>query len=185
MKPISSALLILFSSLVVLAHEGHDHGAPTVPPPPTVATSTAPTLSVAAGPPANPFCMGASSMNHMGFSMPWEGACNVFLFGELVLDSPTKYAFGVIGTFLLGWTVELLNWNLHNVVLMIQNKPARVAAGFFNLVALFSIAYALMLLAMTYQVFIFIAIVLGLTTGRAIVEQCLGRSASLSTSVKF
>jgi len=158
-------LVALTLAFAAVAHEGHDHGA---------SATDAPTLQS-----AKEFCIGKTTMNHMGFALPGEGLCNIYLFAPLVLDSPVKYAFAVVGTFVMGMVVELLHWNLRvNIVAKIPKDRStwRYCAGFLNLTVMFALAYSLMLLTMTYQVCIFLAIVLGLTCGRALwTETNLGK----------
>jgi hypothetical protein len=122
-----------------------------------------------------------------------NGGCLVYLFPEWVLDSQVKFAFACIGTFALGIVVASLNSARRYVGRYIKVPPLqpghgsaaptqrdkrvhflkclgrRVALATVHAVQL-TLAYFLMLVAMTYQAELFIMIPLGLATGHALFD---------------
>lgn len=119
----------------------------------------------------NSFCNGFNVAMYMaGFTAPGDAtdACLVFLFSNLVLDSPLKYAIACIGTIGLGILVEFV------VKLRRQYKAKFVdkqdlkwyKAGALGLYAVqVTLGYFAMLVAMTYAYVFFIMIVMGLVIG--------------------
>jgi hypothetical protein len=129
------------------------------------------------------FCSGPGYVMNSGFQLspsalsPSNGYCLIYLFQGAVLDTATKYACAVIGTVLLGVSLELLRFGRGEL-------PARLTSGTVPSCFSFApdsvaldvvmaatyglqmvIAYALMLLVMTYESIMVLAIVLGLSIG--------------------
>mmetsp|Transcript_25463 Transcript_25463/g.55353 ORF Transcript_25463/g.55353 Transcript_25463/m.55353 type:complete len:730 (-) Transcript_25463:789-2978(-) len=112
-------------------------------------------------------------------------ACVAFLFGQWALTSQVKFAFACIGTVLMGVTVAALAFGrrmllqrrralrqpaLASMSDIAVKDPGPGKAGAMALLALLygvqmTLAYALMLIAMTYQVELFIMVVVGLVVG--------------------
>ena len=118
------------------------------------------------------FCQGTGRVMLSGFQVALDdNPCVLFLFRDAVVDSATRYAFAVIGTFLMALLVELLRWT--------RSHTSRRGFGFAKawgpltldaaVCLLFAtqmvLAYWLMLLVMLYEGVIFTAIILGLTAG--------------------
>ena len=125
------------------------------------------------------FCQSASAMSHYGFHEPTdfnpalEFQCAVFLFNQVVdhavvpyaLDNPTKYFFGTVGVLLMAVLAQSFVWARRRAATKIQ-RPALAAAAMALFYALQVLTgYFLMLISMTYQVPLFVAIILGLAIG--------------------
>lgn len=95
--------------------------------------------------------------------------CVILLFDGWTLDSPGAFAAGVIGTFLLGLIVELLTWTRRHVLQpspRLQSSPLGLKAVMgLAFAAQTTLGYLLMLISMTYQAELFIAVVAGLSLG--------------------
>lgn len=111
------------------------------------------------------WCTGIGTVMSMGFTHPQGQSCVLFLFQGWTLDSPVKYAFAVMGTFLMCILIEGMNFIRRKHVMRIKAKNKRLIAYFFVYLFQVNLAYMVMLLAMTYSVFIYLAIVFGLTVG--------------------
>eukprot|EP00308_Calcidiscus_leptoporus_P012870 CAMPEP_0119378676 /NCGR_PEP_ID=MMETSP1334-20130426/49348_1 /TAXON_ID=127549 /ORGANISM="Calcidiscus leptoporus, Strain RCC1130" /LENGTH=225 /DNA_ID=CAMNT_0007397959 /DNA_START=42 /DNA_END=719 /DNA_ORIENTATION=+ len=110
---------------------------------------------------------------HMGgFSLAGaDKHCLVLLFKSWRVDSACRMAFGAFATFMLAYAFQALAWHRHNgmtarALPLLARRPLawRLAStALFTLQA--ALAYILMLLAMTYQAEIFLAVVAGLAVG--------------------
>lgn len=126
-------------------------------------------------------------MTGFQFTNQRNGPCVALLFPEWALNSRVKFAFGCIGTFLIGVTVGLLSRTRSNLLSKNATLSKNDATLFktvgprwevrlkvATVLVLFAIqmtlAYWLMLIAMTYQAELFIMVVLGLTTGHALFQ---------------
>lgn len=121
---------------------------------------------------AYPTNMYMDGFNGLGPNVP----CLIFLFQSWILDTPTKYAFGSIGAFLIGIAIETLVYFRRQLKLTKlthlapSSRKRKVCA--FMLILLYGIqlvlAYFAMLLAMSFAIVIFTMVMLGLTTGHFI-----------------
>jgi hypothetical protein len=112
------------------------------------------------GPSTSTFCSGAGRVMMPGFQFSPNNACVLFLFPGWSLDSPTKYAFGIIGAMALG----LLN---HPLVLL-RNKTQTEALKTILYGIQMTLAYFMMLLVMLYEIGIFLGLITGLMGGFAL-----------------
>ena len=94
--------------------------------------------------------------------------CIMFLFSSLPLTSPLRFALGVLGTIAMGIGIEALTWVRRVPFGASRSELARRQPWLWSMlsVTLFAVqtalAYALMLIAMTYQGELFLAVVGGL-----------------------
>ncbi len=127
---------------------------------------------------ADQFCdagpMGTGYVMNNGFQLSKGGWCMLYLFKGAVVDTPTKYAFALIGTLLLGISVELLRiargflsqrkWRFtHTINPRLLDVLLAFAFGVQMVVA-----YWAMLLIMVYESLIFAFLVVGLAIGHFI-----------------
>ncbi|KAG1679686.1 hypothetical protein FOA52_006205 [Chlamydomonas sp. UWO 241] len=100
--------------------------------------------------------------------------CVIYLFPTWVLNSGGKFAIACIGTVFLGVAVSALAFGRAHVMSIQINPKVQVqrAAKLVAVVAMFftqiMFAYALMLVAMSFQVELFLMVVVGLALGHAI-----------------
>jgi copper transporter 1 len=142
----------------------------------------------------NGFCAGeGTDMNMDGFTSIWneKPACINFLFKTWTMDNEAKFAFGCIGAFAMAVLIEFLGWLRRFTFLYFASPkpgtkdrqplqpgtkdrqplqpPDNRKRRQLVLIALFGLqvllGYWLMLLAMTYQVELFICVVAGLVVG--------------------
>mmetsp|Transcript_6247 Transcript_6247/g.9746 ORF Transcript_6247/g.9746 Transcript_6247/m.9746 type:complete len:170 (+) Transcript_6247:112-621(+) len=122
----------------------------------------------------NEFCTGPGRVMMMGFQGAYDGGpCMLFLFEGAVVDTATKYVFAILGAFLLAFGMHVLgmigHWYRSNVSGPLHGEERRSLSLHLPSVLLYGLqmlnAYWLMLLVMTYEQFIFSAIILGLTLG--------------------
>jgi hypothetical protein len=124
------------------------------------------------------FCTGTGRVMLPGFQLASDGGpCILFLFQDAVVDTKTRYAMAVLGTFVLAITVELLRWSRAHV----SRRDFRFTVGWgegsmdLALFVLYTtqmcLAYWLMLLVMLYEYAIFIAIVVGLGVGLVVARR--------------
>jgi hypothetical protein len=112
----------------------------------------------------------AVTMYMEGFLWPATGArqsCVRMLFTSWILDTPSKYIGGCIGTFLFGMFVELLSV-VRRQIKPELSKPIIYGSSMLVLGAQATCGYFLMFLAMTFSIPIFIAAVLGLMVGHGL-----------------
>eukprot|EP00904_Undaria_pinnatifida_P002268 jgi/Undpi1/12041/HiC_scaffold_4.g01740.m1 len=127
---------------------------------------------------ADPFCNGDGAVMLMGFQSATKASvnCVLFLFEGAGVTSETKYAFAVIGVFLLGFANEMIR---HGRDRMAKNSDGSFGNDLHRTVA-FSIqmllAYFLMLLVMLYEYVFLIAIILGLSGGHLVTLKLLASS---------
>lgn len=115
----------------------------------------------------------------------WSGNDVTYLFKSLTSETASGYALGIIATFLLGFSLELISYlrkyvhmkaQLHAIetaVRSAQNAPMLdVQISCLNrllltlvYLAMVTLAYFLMLLVMTYNVYLLVAAVAGLASG--------------------
>jgi Ctr copper transporter family len=135
------------------------------------------------------FCTGMGRVMMMGFQGAYNGnSCVLFLFEGAVVDSATKYAFAVLGAFLMAMMNELLallrklyaarvrawlersDGDVSPLASMLADVPVALAYG----VQMVN-AYWMMLLVMTYEMFLFTAIISGLVVGHFLFARTLPR----------
>jgi F0F1-type ATP synthase assembly protein I len=135
-------------------------------------------------------------LNGFQFSLGHASNCIVFLFPFSQINTQAKYAGAVIGTFLICFAFELFRAGRERMIkqkapfgfLQQQTELTMdmLKAGTYGVQVW--IGYWIMLLVMTYEAFIFIAIVIGLSTGYFMVLRVnrvmdrQGSSDKLSTS---
>eukprot|EP00054_Salpingoeca_dolichothecata_P002724 m.23709 g.23709 ORF g.23709 m.23709 type:complete len:178 (+) comp13224_c0_seq1:90-623(+) len=117
------------------------------------------------------FCSGSGRVMFSGFTTGFDDDCILFLFQNAVVDSATRYAFAVIGSFFLSFTAEFLRWFRGHVA----NKNFTFATNMSTLSIDLFLAisfmvqmldgYWIMLLVMLYEYIIFIFLLLGLGVG--------------------
>lgn len=113
------------------------------------------------------FCSGSGMVMMNGYQTSVGGMCILYLFKGASVDTATKYAFAIIGTFLLAFTVEGLTM-LRKLIDARFLKDSHAIQSFV-LAILYGVqmvaAYWLMLLVMTYEAGLFTAIIVGLVAG--------------------
>lgn len=172
------------------------------PPPPRLSYEISPGLSSSSSGPRSKtsFCSGLVTSMHMG-GFVWndsEEPCLVLLFREWELSSAAKFWIGVVGTFFAGIFAELLvagrrweaksnsdgHWTgrLHQI----RGTPRLVLYAVTR-----CFGYFIMLIAMTYSVEMFLALLLGLTVGhgffnmKATVDEDLSPCCAASDATKI
>lgn len=126
----------------------------------------------AVAPVEDSFCdaRSAVTMYMEGFIWPSSAtrqSCVRMLFVPWVLDTPSKYTGGCIGTFLFGMFVEFLSV-LRRQIKPEFSKPVIYALSMLVLGAQATCGYFLMFLAMTFSIPIFMAAVFGLMVGHGV-----------------
>ncbi|KAG1668909.1 hypothetical protein FOA52_016078 [Chlamydomonas sp. UWO 241] len=100
--------------------------------------------------------------------------CVIFLFPTWVLNSAVKFGMACLGTVVMGVAVSALAFGRARVMALPISPKVQwhIPAKFLAVVAMFftqiMFAYALMLVAMSFQVELFLMVVAGLTLGHAI-----------------
>ncbi|EEY61778.1 uncharacterized protein PITG_13718 [Phytophthora infestans T30-4] len=126
--------------------------------------------------PDSDFCSGQGSVMFNGFQTSIHGSCVMLLFQPWVLNSGVKYAFGFIGCFL----IALLNESLvkgremvrqrllaarklrpHDKLHKMQCKATLAVLYMIQM----TIAYFAMLVVMTYETGLFVALIVGFGAG--------------------
>ena len=96
--------------------------------------------------------------------------CIIFLFESWILNTTFKFIIACIGTFIGGILVHCLS-KLRNIVLVLPIVSYNNLQKWLILVLIYSIqivlSYILMLISMTYNVYLFWMVCLGLTVGYA------------------
>lgn len=114
------------------------------------------------------FCMGSGMVMLNGFQTSFDARCILYLFPGAAVTSETKYAFAIVGTFLLAMLIELMALFRKRVAGYAPLK-ARVWLRAAMISLMYGVnmlaAYWIMLLVMTYEALIFTSIILGLTAG--------------------
>lgn len=110
------------------------------------------------------WCTGATPMQAGFTASPAGHACLLWLFRDWVLDDPTKYAFATLGTAALAFCVEALGAARRR---WLSRATSRAAGALYALAYALQVlvAYICMLLAMTFSVWLVLAVVFGLTAG--------------------
>jgi hypothetical protein len=118
------------------------------------------------------YCAGASSnvgstMSHQGFAVPGTDTaeCVIFLFQDGNLNTPVKYAFATIGTILMAILTEYLFVVRREYIPRVESKYTRIFCEFSVYLLQTTMSFILMLIAMTYSVPLFLAVVFGLSVG--------------------
>lgn len=114
------------------------------------------------------FCSGPGRVMQGGFMSSVNGTCILYLFPGAVMDTPVKYGFGLLGTFLLAFLNEafvfcrkrLLQTESLATKHALRNGLETILYG-----AQMVVAYWLMLLVMTYESGLFGMIIGGLVCG--------------------
>jgi len=107
-------------------------------------------------------------MHMAGFRIGPDDCVN-YLFEPWTLDSKGAFAGAVVATFILAVGTEALTWFRREVMckctpLVHRPRTHRAAMGLLFMTQV-TLGYVLMLIAMTYQAELFIAVVVGLTLG--------------------
>src|SRR3989338_9903824 len=113
------------------------------------------------------FCTGPGRVMMPGFQSSVDGPCILYLFEGVVVNTQVKYAFAVIGTFFLAVANEVFIWARKKVdtTSALKNPIWIICIETFLYGLQMVNAYWLMLLVMTYEYVVFIAIILGLAFG--------------------
>ena len=120
------------------------------------------------------FCAGSGRVMMSGFQTSFEpdGYCILYLFQDANVNTAVKYAFAVIGTFLMAMCIELLAYLRKRLLILPSLQEKRFLRALI-ISAIYGInmvlAYWIMLLVMTYEAMIFTAIILGLVFGHFLV----------------
>jgi Ctr copper transporter family len=129
---------------------------------------------LASVPRSTSFCSGGGTVMQNGFSSSFSnGFCVVWLFEGFVLDSAGKYIGALILTFLLAFANETIRFFRARALqekapftslttVSPATKDGLLALGY---ACQMLVAYWIMLLVMTYEVLIFVAILTGLLAG--------------------
>ena len=138
--------------------------------------TTSTTNTIVQGYGDNGFCIGpGTSMSMTGFvtTQNSDGSdtdCIIFLFEFWTLNTTFKFILACIGTFIGGILVHCLS-KLRNLVLVLPVVSYNNLQKWMILVLIYSIqivlSYILMLISMTYNVYLFWMVCLGLTAGYA------------------
>jgi copper chaperone CopZ len=146
-----------------------------MPPPPS------PSPGAAEGPPRNAdeplFCTGPGTAMHMdGFTFVsyGESNCVILLFNSWRIGTASAFAIAFIGIVLMGILTEALTAFRRTTIprsTFLNQRPRtrKVAMGLLYSVQVV-LGYLLMLIAMTYQVELFIAVILGLGLGHTVLN---------------
>eukprot|EP00916_Digyalum_oweni_P000192 GHVL01000299.1.p1 GENE.GHVL01000299.1~~GHVL01000299.1.p1 ORF type:complete len:221 (-),score=28.69 GHVL01000299.1:179-841(-) len=115
------------------------------------------------------FCLGTGTVMMNGFQYGYgsESYCILYLFPEGNVNTPTRYAFAIIGTFVMAGMVEALvalRTYLFSPKISLSDPLLKVFLSLVYGVQML-LAYFLMLLVMTYEISIFFSVVFGLGIG--------------------
>lgn len=119
------------------------------------------------------FCTGEGTVMFNGFQLTANGSCVRLFFTSWVLNSGFKYALGFIGIFLIAVFNEFLATFREQFRQRLREIPPSTRYAQFGkkgmLVSLYmlqmTIAYFAMLVVMIYETGLFIALILGFSTG--------------------
>jgi hypothetical protein len=126
------------------------------------------------------FCTGNGRVMLPGFQVTaYGGPCILFLFGGVNMNTPVLYFLGIFFSILMGVFNEALSFLRNRISFWIKDK-----SDFFKIIItiLYGIqminAYWMMLLVMTYELLIFIALIVGLMLGNFIFSLKILKSTS-------
>ena len=132
--------------------------------------TTSPMPVTAAGPAPPPFCSGMGMAMHMDGLELFPTHCINLLLGSWKLDSPLKFYGAVAGTAVFALLFEVATWVRRTLHARQVAEPRatkwRVATALLYTVQVLW-GYLLMLITMTYQIELLLAVVLGLGGGHA------------------
>ncbi|CAE8613321.1 unnamed protein product, partial [Polarella glacialis] len=119
-----------------------------------------------------PFCnkSSAMAMGMKGFEMKTlhkEGGCQIFLFADLVLDSPWKFALGCLMAFMLAMVVSLTSGRVMQVQQRLQRLGCvgrLVEVGFVGGVTV--LGWFVMVIVMSFCTELFISALAGAMVGQ-------------------
>jgi len=94
--------------------------------------------------------------------------CILWLFTSAVLDTQAKYAGATVGTFFLAFSVDAMNTGRIVVDKKISSAVWRRLFDFFAYLGQMVIAWAVMLVGMSYSTGLFLAVVFGLAVGHLV-----------------
>jgi len=112
-------------------------------------------------------------MAHFGFQNfgDVDDECILWLFTTAVLDTQPKYAGATVGTFFLAFSVDAMNTGRLAVDKKISSMASRRVFDFCAYLLQTVIAWAVMLVGMSYSTGLFLAVVLGLAVGHVVFYQ--------------
>lgn len=116
------------------------------------------------------WCSSATAMGNGFTNHPTGPTCILYLFNGWVLNSPVKYGFAVIGTFCWCMAIPYVGRVRRRRITKAKVRNARLRA-LLNFVLYFVqllLAYAAMLLTMTFSVWIFLSVVSGIAAGHTL-----------------
>ena len=116
------------------------------------------------------FCDGTGRVMLPGFQTSFSyGQCILFLFPGFVLNTAGLYALGLLLSFCMGFSNEVFLYARKYLTCFLEGKPKfwRLSLGFLYALHMV-LAYWIMLLVMTYEALIFVALILGLGVSHAV-----------------
>ncbi len=151
--------------------------APPLPPAPPGGWSPSPPAVPPSPPPPSPevpFCTGPGTAMHMSGFEYYPADCVIFLFNGWVLDAPGTFVLAILGSLGLGLLTELLTFLRREKIAKAAALRERPNAFVVVMGSIFTVqvtlGYLLMLVAMTYQVELFVAVMLGLGGGHMLLN---------------
>jgi Ctr copper transporter family len=111
-----------------------------------------------------PYCYGGTSMYMDGFHWK-DSVCIIYLFPSWILNSPSKFAAGALGSLFVGGLLEWIIMRRRTVLTVMSPGRSRLFAAAAYYGAQLSLGYLAMLVAMTYSWPLFICIILGIVSG--------------------
>ena len=139
------------------------------PSPPTVPLIPSPPPAL---PYTEPFCTGPGTDMHMSGFASHSTDCIILLFHGWKLDSAGAFAAGVLGTFFLGIFTEGITWFRRTKLATSPYLRSSAVVYRVSMATAFTtqvtLGYFLMLIAMTYQVELFLGVILGLGCGHTL-----------------
>ena len=141
------------------------------------------------------FCAGTGMVMLNGFQSTVGNTCVLFLFQGAAVDTATKYAFAILGVFVIAFLNEILRWTRAHLSLRTFGFSRTYSQNGIDISVslLFAVqmilAYWIMLFIMLYEYVFFIAIIAGLGIGHYVTRILdrhyarTARSDSLGTGI--
>jgi hypothetical protein len=137
-----------------------------------------------------PFCMGPGRVMMAGFQVAFGGQpvqpCMLFLFMGFVVNTPVKYVFAIIVSFLMGFMNEGFGLMRKRLSAFLSDK-SQFLTPIVSVIYGFQMvnAYWMMLLVMTYEALIFTSLIFGLFLGNVVFNLRIlqGKAAKCDTTL--